>query len=302
MQSQTQPLRLRELFAAVLALLLALALTAPLLGQDADPALEDMTDDEAMILVGPISFNENGDIVLTSTDEETGEVTTWIIAPASAFIPANVAEGDIVIIIGRLLPDGMTVQAITFEFFVEEEPEATPEMTPEPEATPEMTPEPEVTPEPVFETCGNANHPVAARLSQEFGVSQEEIVAMHCAGNGYGNIARALLLARAAGEGVTAWEYLERHQNGEGWGHIMRESGMHPSELAPGRIGKGRNDDDSDSEASMSTMPGNRGNGNRGGGNGNRGGGNENRGGGNENRGGGNGNRGGGRGNGGGGR
>lgn len=328
MQSQTESLKLREILAAALALVLALVLIAPLTAQDGDAALDELTEEEATIVIGPISFSQNGDIVVVSTDEVTGEVTAYIIAPASAFTPSSVAEGDIVIIMGRLLPDGVTVQAITFEFFVEEEPEATPEATAEatpeateepevtPEATAEFTPEPEVTPEatPEFETCGNTNHPVAARLSEEFGLSVDEIVAMHCDGNGYGNIARALLMAREAGETATAWDFLERHQNGEGWGHIMRESGMHPSEFAPGRIGKGQSDDDgsTDEEAMTTTesnRPGNRGGGNgngnsNGNGNGNNGGGRGNgngQGNGNNGGGNGNGNNGGGRGNGGGG-
>src|SRR5690606_19139968 len=267
---------------------------APLAAQEEAESLDDLTEDDAAVVIGEYGYNEHGDIIVTTTDEETGETVAYIIAPAGAFTPSSVQEGDMVIIIGRLLPDGVTVQAMTFEFFVEEEPEATeepemtpepeateePEMTPEPEATeePEMTPEPEATEEPVVATCGNANHPVAARLAEEFGMSQDEIMAMHCQGNGFGNIARALLLARAAEDGNTAQDYLDRHHAGEGWGHIVRESGMHPSELAPGRIGKGRSASTEDS-TQITTRPGkanrnNGNNGNRGGnGGGNRGGG-----------------------------
>lgn len=296
MDLHTHRIGIRELIAAVLALILALGVIAPLAAQEEAESLEDLTEDDAAIVIGEYGYNEHGDIIVTATDEETGETVVYIIAPAGAFTPSSVQEGDMVIIIGRLLPDGVTVQAMTFEFFVEEEeeeageePEATeePEMTPEPEATeePEMTPEPEVTEEPVVATCGNANHPVAARLAEEFGMSQGEIMAMHCQGNGFGNIARALLLARAAEDGTTAQDYLDRHHAGEGWGHIVRESGMHPSELAPGRIGKGRSTTTEDS-AQMTTRPGNgnrnngnnnrdnRNNGNRGGNGGGNGGGN----------------------------
>ncbi|MBZ0300361.1 MAG: hypothetical protein K8J31_11490 [Anaerolineae bacterium] len=251
-----------------LALLLTLALIGPLAAQDDDAALADLTEDDATVVIGTISFNENGDIVVSSADETSGEITSYIIAPAGAFTPSSVQEGDLVIIIGRLLPDGMTVQAMTFEFFIEEEePEATPEVeataesTPEVEATPEMTPEAEVTEEPVFVSCGNTNHPVAARLAEEFGVSQESIVAMHCEGNGFGNIARALLLARANAEGMMAEDFLNRHHGGEGWGNIVKESGVNPAQLAPGRIGK---DKDAETTTAVTTTTTTRSQGNSG--------------------------------------
>lgn len=258
MKRQTQHTSMKLVAAISLMALLLAALIVPLAAQENTVEAEDGT----VMIVGPISFSATGDIIVETTDETTGATTSYIIAPAGAFLPSQIQAGDIVIIIGDLLPDGATVQAITFELFIEEEPEATPEMTPEvteepevtpeatpemtpevtPEVTPEMTPEPEVTEEPVYETCGNANHPVAARLAEEFGLSTEEVVAMHCAGNGYGNIARALLLAEASEAEDTAQDFLDRHQQGEGWGHIVRESGVHPSQLAPGRIGKGADD------------------------------------------------------------
>ncbi len=280
----------------ILALLLAISI--PLAAQD-DISTDDLTDDDAIVLIGELSFSENGDIIMTVTDEETGETEMFIIAPAGAFNPSTVEDGDVVIIMGRLLPDGMTVQAAEFEFFVEEEEE--------PEVDPEATPEMEMTEEPPIEedeepvvTCGNSNHPVAARFAAEFEMSVDDIMAMHCDGNGFGNIARALLLAQNDENGATAQDFLDRHRGGEGWGQIVRESGMHPSELAPGQIGRNRNTDEDDSDdTTAASQPGNgngRGNGNSGnnGNNGNNGNGNNgNNGNGRGNGGGNNGNKGG---------
>ena len=262
---------------ALLYILFALLFIAvlPLAGQDSGDPVETLTDENTILVVGEISFSTAGDIIVNA---ESGEI--FIIAPAGAFTPSIIQAGDTVIIIGTLLPDGQTIQAISFELFVDDEtdpeatPEATAEVTPEitPEATAEATPEitPEATEEPIDEplaTCGNPNHPVAARIAEEFEVSQEEVMAMHCAGNGFGNIARAFLLARAVDDGTLPQDFLDMHHNGQGWGNIVRGTGVHPSDLAPGRIGKGN--DDSDETETTSTTQSGRGNGNGNGNNGN---------------------------------
>ena len=285
--------RSRRILPVVLALLLALALVIPLAAQDTTPdeTVDDLTDDDATIIIGTYGFNEDGDIIVTSAD---GEV--YIIAPAGAFNPSDVEIGDMVIIIGRELGDGGTIQAIEFDFFVEEEEEPDPEATPEvePEMTPEVEVTPEVTEEPPMETsaCASRNHPVANRIAEEFEVDPSEVMAIHCDGNGFGNIARAYLLGREME--LDPQSFIDMHRGGMGWGQIVRDSGVHPSELAPGRIGKGKNSDDGDTTVEASNSRGNNGNnGNRGnnGNNGNRGN-NGNNGNGNGN-GGGNGNRGG---------
>lgn len=265
----------QHLASVILAVLCLLAIVLPLTAQEGTTV---ETDEESTIIVtGAVSFGPSGDIL----------VGGYIIAPASAFNPSSLTEGDVVIIIGRLLPDGLTVQAESFEFFDEpeatEEPEATPESTPEatpettPEATPEATPEstPEATEEP--ETCGNPAHPVATRIAEEFEVSYAEVMAMHCDGNGFGNIVRAFLLAEAGGDASTAQDFLDRHHAGEGWGHIMRESGMHPSSFAPGRALKNKDNDEGEEVAPVTNQQSNgNGNGHGNGNNGNNGNGNGN--------------------------
>ena len=64
---------------------------------------------------------------------------------------------------------------------------------------------------------------------------------------------------------------------GMGWGQIVQESGVHPSELAPGRLRNRNTDDTSDDGTELdtqSTSPGNSGNNGRGNGNNGRGNGN----------------------------
>jgi hypothetical protein len=105
--------------------------------------------------------------------------------------------------------------------------------------------------EPGENGCNREGHPVATRISEAFGVTYEEVIAMHCDGFGFGEITRAFLLAEASAcddegnggaeateepcEELTAQDFLDRKAAGEGWGHIIRDSGVHPSDLAPGR-------------------------------------------------------------------
>ncbi|MBL8117677.1 MAG: hypothetical protein JNJ78_09130, partial [Anaerolineae bacterium] len=172
---------------------------------------EVVSEGDLTIVTGAVQFISTGDIVVAGV----------VIAPASAFIPADLEEGDLVIISGVMLEDG-TLRALSFEYFDDEsEPEVTPEATPEAtaEATPEATP---------VVDCGGNVHPVATSIAATFDVTYEEVMALHCAGNGFGNIVRAYALAEASEDGVTAADLLARHQSGEGWGQIMRESDVHP--------------------------------------------------------------------------
>jgi uncharacterized membrane protein YgcG len=275
---------------------------------------QELPAGDLTIITGAVMFGPNGEIIVSGI----------VIAPASAFNPSSLREGDLVIVTGVMLNE-TTLQAVSLEFFMDETatPTATATETPTPSitptldltttatptvtATPTLTVTPTLTLEPTQVVCGNPNHPVAQQIADTFGVSYDEVMAFHCAGNGFGNIVRAYALAAAAGDLSQTATYLTRHQSGEGWGQIVRESGVHPSELAPGRVLKG-NIPGATPAADASTSQGN-GNGNgNGGGNGNgqgNGGGNGNgngNGGGNGNgNGGGNGNgQGNGRGNGGG--
>jgi hypothetical protein len=271
-----------KLFVLVLAMILMTSL--PAAAQDDDPIIDPLFE-----IIGEISFVD-GDILVDGI----------IVAPASAFIPATLSDGDTVLVIGFLLNDD-TLQAVSLEvitlitvtgevmvdengmlvvgsvvlgapedypelqlgdevtvvfFFTaagelrilsvtvieaDEEDDPEPEETaePEPEITPE--PEPDETPEPTV--CVPLTHPVANRLAAEFEVDVTEILGWHCDGFGFGEIARALLMAEADDD-LDYEDYLALKAGGLGWGQIMQTTGLHPSALAPGRVISGQGNRD----------------------------------------------------------
>jgi len=200
-------------------------------------------ENELIFVVGEVSFDEEGNIL----------VDGYIIAPSSAFIPAELSEGDFVLITGYLLPDGLTVQALSLEFvdpedyLDDEEPteEPTPEPTEEPTPVPTEEPTPAPTEEPTFDdTRGyycrtpDDQHPAGARLAEEFDVDYAEIMTLFCdEGFGFGEIMIAYLTAEASEQDVAS--ILALRAEGMGWGQIMREAELDPREVARGR-GRGR--------------------------------------------------------------
>jgi hypothetical protein len=254
----------RQIYPLMLVLLL-LALALPAMAQE--------TEDGLVIASGEYTIDEDGNIV----------VDGYVIAPASAFIPAGYAEGDMVVITGYLLPDGMTIQALSIEPFEEEEledPEEEPVDDEEPVDEEPVDEEP-IDEEPVDETetedpedeevveeevgvfCASDSgyHPAGIGLATEFGVAYGDVMALHCGGMGFGEIMIAYSLAEASGEDVAL--FLEMREAGSGWGQIMIQSGMHPAQVM-GRRGLGRgpwaNDDvdetESDTEASATRQRG----------------------------------------------
>ena len=100
-----------RIFAVVLlvgALLLVIVL--PLSGQTATP-----DPGSQVVVVGTVDLGQG--VIM---------VNGYIIAPASAFQPSVLHQGDLVVVIGYLLPDGVTIQATSLEFFDDTTP------TPEP--------------------------------------------------------------------------------------------------------------------------------------------------------------------------
>lgn len=93
---------------------------------------------------------------------------------------------------------------------------------------------------------GNNQQPVAARLADAFGVSYDEIMAWHCKGFGFGEIAKAYLLAKQAGK--SAGDYLAMRTAGKGWGQIIKETGVKPKDLAPGSVIRGSKDNKPDKD------------------------------------------------------
>jgi hypothetical protein len=85
--------------------------------------------------------------------------------------------------------------------------------------------------------------PVARRLALAFGVTYEEIMGWHCRGFGFGEIARAYLLDEYGT--LTLEDIFNLRLSGVGWGQIMNNADVSPSELAPGQVIKAHdvNDD-----------------------------------------------------------
>ena len=79
----------------------------------------------------------------------------------------------------------------------------------------------------------NKQHPVANALAEEFNVDYEEIMALHQAGYGFGEIAKAYTLADKLG--MTPQEILPQAQE-MGWGELLKAHGLRPS-----MAGKGNN-------------------------------------------------------------
>ncbi|NDJ84407.1 MAG: hypothetical protein GYB66_00840 [Chloroflexi bacterium] len=88
------------------------------------------------------------------------------------------------------------------------------------------------------DTCYFENHPVAEAIAAQFDVSYEEVMDLHCSSEGFGNISRAYALA--AQTDATVEEILASSKE-SGWGNVLRDYDVHPSELAPGLAVSERN-------------------------------------------------------------
>jgi hypothetical protein len=85
----------------------------------------------------------------------------------------------------------------------------------------------------------NTTHPVATRLAEVLKVPYAEIMGWHCKGFGFGEIARAYLVARTGK--MTVQQVFDARKAGKGWGEILKEAGIDPKDVAPGQImGKGK--------------------------------------------------------------
>ena len=74
--------------------------------------------------------------------------------------------------------------------------------------------------------CGQSgSSSIAASLAKSFNVAESEITGWFCKGYGYGEIARAYLLAQK-GTLIPADIFALRAE-GEGWGQIIKAAGVH---------------------------------------------------------------------------
>src|SRR5262245_16509476 len=90
------------------AAMLVLGLASGLLAPQAVSA--KTTDPATVVVVGPVDLAA-GHIVVNGYD----------IAPAGAFRPSILEQGDVVVITGVLLRDGVTIRTTNFELFVSDE-------------------------------------------------------------------------------------------------------------------------------------------------------------------------------------
>ena len=84
------------------------------------------------------------------------------------------------------------------------------------------------------EPCVTESHPVANRLADTFDIEVSEIIELHCAGTGFGDIARIYRASELSDTPVA--DIIAMRADGMGWGRIARELGLHPRDLAPGLI------------------------------------------------------------------
>lgn len=178
-----------------------------------------------------------GAIVIDGSGQMT--VGGFVIVPATSNVPSLLRPGDVVIIVGALQPDGKTIYTDSITLYDDSAtfpPTVTPATIVAPFPTPIWTPMPTQvrTSDKDDHNCDPGSQPVAQRIAAAFNVSYDDVIQMHCAGNGFGEITRAFLLQTKTN--VSAWTYLQRHHDGEGWGQIIKDAGVQPSDLAPGQV------------------------------------------------------------------
>lgn len=187
-------------------------------------------------LTGPVTVNENGQIV----------VNNIVLIADSRFDLTALEPGDNVYVTGYLLPDGMSLQIVSLTVFGDNDDDDVDDNEDDVDDNDDSTDNDDVD-EGEDDECFRPDHPVAQAIANEFEVSYDEVIGFHCDGNGFGEIARAYMLAELTeDDDDTAAYYLELHQSGIGWGQIWRDLDINPSDLAPGRIigaGRGNGDD-----------------------------------------------------------
>jgi hypothetical protein len=76
-------------------------------------------------------------------------------------------------------------------------------------------------------------HPVASAIADYFGVTYDEIMSLHEAGNGFGTITKAYFFAGKMDPPMSPMDLLDA-AHGSGWGNVLKENGIHPGAVGNG--------------------------------------------------------------------
>ncbi len=210
----------------------------------------------------PVLIDLTGTLEAINVEAGTITVSGVTVQVDFASLPDDLVLGMRITVSGELLDDGTIVADIVVVAPEDDEEEETPSGCGYQDETTEATPE--VADD---EKC----HPVLEILSEAFEVPYEDLEALRDDRYGIGEIARAYLLAEAAG--VDVQEIIDLRNSGLGWGQIKKEyPDVHPSDLAPGSVignGRGQSIRDDDDSTESSNQPGGRPGNSNGNGNGN---------------------------------
>lgn len=222
--------RLLRWLLVVLIAVAALGMAIPAaLAQGDDPPVDDPPDDD--VLIGTVSFD--GDDVM---------VAGVYVVPLGVFNPADLNEGDLVMVEGYYLND-TTFNATGFEMI-----EPAPDNDGGDGDDDAGDADDDVGDADDAGACGDNEHPVLMRLAEEFGeslgVDYDMLVELHCDGNGVGNLVRLLLIAEAAEVDFSV--VLEKYLDGMNTNQIARELGVKVKGLGHVTGGKPVGDDDND--------------------------------------------------------
>lgn len=206
----------------ILTAFFALAMIIPVFAQ-----AEDSTDEscEFVTVSGEIT-NADDEFIVTDVDG-----MSYTIAPASAFVGDRLSEGDNVTLTGCLLPDDMTIRALSLEINEDVDENGDDEDDENNEETDENGDDADDTERGYYCDTPDRNHPAGDRLAQEFDVDYGDVMTAFCEdGYGFGEIMLAYLLANETGEDVSTYF------DGEGnWGQKAREAGLNPGAVFSGR-------------------------------------------------------------------
>ena len=162
-------------------------------------------------------INLKGEVVSSTPGSLTvqsnkGEIFV-VIVPAG-FDTSNIQVGDSVLVKGRLTQEG-SIQADTIKLVgkgsdAEEDGES------------EEPPGPKVNSAFCFEGKQVKPHPLAPKLAQRYGVSEDWVMARFCEGYSVGTIMLAIKTSQIAGDSANPDELLAERAAGNGWGQIWK--------------------------------------------------------------------------------